>query len=118
MESLNLNLTKSFYTLRLLKTRDLKIKLLHVVNYFRAVQRILAMDLKEFVTREKSLGDQPDTIGPHFGKDSNGVLLSKKASPNGPGMIFQTHVQRDLDSREKRDKDDKIDTITLKGYKF
>jgi hypothetical protein len=37
------------------KTRDVKIKLLGVMNYFRAVQRLLTLDLKEFYSRERSL---------------------------------------------------------------
>ena len=37
VDALNLSLLKSFYALRLLKTRDTKIKLMQTVNYFRAI---------------------------------------------------------------------------------
>ena len=59
-----MTLTKCFYTLRHTKTRDIKIKLLHVVNYFRAVQRILAFEVKEYFTREKCLGARSEMLGP------------------------------------------------------
>ena len=44
--------------LRLLKSRGLKAKLLHTLNYFRAVQKRLAFDVGEIFTREKVLGGQ------------------------------------------------------------
>jgi len=72
VDPLPLNLTKAFYTLRLLKTRDIKIKMLHVLNYFRAIQRILALDVRENMTREKGLGDYSNIIDPHFGKNGDG----------------------------------------------
>jgi hypothetical protein len=66
------NLTKAFYTLRLIKTRDVKVQMLAVLNYFRAIQRILALDLREHMTREKGLGDYSNIIDPHFGKNGDG----------------------------------------------
>jgi hypothetical protein len=53
VDALSMNLTKCYYSLRLIKTRKLKIKLLHVMNYFRAIQRILALDVRDFATRER-----------------------------------------------------------------
>ena len=76
MDPLNQAVVRNYYTLRLLKTRECKIKLMSITNYFRAVQRILALDLKEFVTREKAIGEQKDVIEPHFGKDSDGRPLA------------------------------------------
>ena len=87
VDPLNFNLTKNFYMLRLLETRKNKIKLLQVVNYFRAVQRMLSFDLKEFVTREKAVGNMPDIIEPHYGKRGDGVPISRKVSNKGPGEI-------------------------------
>lgn len=52
------NLIKSHYTLRLLKSRETKSKLVQAVNYFRGVQRRLAHDVREFFTRERALGGQ------------------------------------------------------------
>ena len=75
-----MSLVKNYYSLRLLKSRDYKQKLLSLVNYFRAVQRILAFDLKEHVTREKSLGEEKDVIEPHYGRDGEGRHISKLAS--------------------------------------
>lgn len=37
VDALSLNLTKCFYSLRQIKTRKMKIQLLHVLNYFRAI---------------------------------------------------------------------------------
>jgi hypothetical protein len=51
---MNIGLLKSYYYMRLLRMRDVKIKLLSVVNYFRAVQRILSLELKSFITRERA----------------------------------------------------------------
>ena len=74
--------------LRILETRRSKLKLLQVVNYFRAVQRLLALDLKEFVTREKAVGEMKDVIEPHFGKRGDGIPISRGAGQKGPGQIF------------------------------
>ena len=62
VDQLNLSLVKCYYSLRYLKIRNCKKKLLSVVNYFRSVQRILALDLKQFVTREKGIGEEKDMI--------------------------------------------------------
>lgn len=34
------------------------------VNYFRAVQRVLAFEMRSYVTREKALGERQDIIDP------------------------------------------------------
>ena len=77
IDQLNQSLVKNFYSLRLLRSREIKQKLTSLVNYFRAVQRILALDLKEHVTREKAVGDRGDLIEPHFGRDGDGKIISK-----------------------------------------
>jgi isopenicillin N synthase-like dioxygenase len=77
VDALTQNLTKAFYTIRVVKTRDYKIKLLSVVNYFRAIQRILALDVREFMTREKAMGDKIDMIEPHFGYTADGKEIIK-----------------------------------------
>jgi len=41
-----------------MQTRDYKIKLLYCLNYFRAIQKRMMQDLKEFGTRERIYGDQ------------------------------------------------------------
>lgn len=103
VDPLNQSVVRNYYTLRLLKTRECKIKLLSIVNYFRAIQRTLALDLKEFVTREKAIGETKDGIEPHFGKDASGKALSKKAHQSGPGQIFSLHLKRKLDAQEASD---------------
>ena len=45
--------------------------MLHVFNYFRAIQRILALEVRENMTREKGLGDYSNVIDPHFGKNGD-----------------------------------------------
>jgi hypothetical protein len=51
--------------------------MLSVLNYFRAIQRILALDVREFMTREKGLGDYSNILDPHFGKNSEGKSIAK-----------------------------------------
>ena len=97
VDPLNFNLTKNYYMLRLLETRKNKLKLLQVVNYFRAVQRMLSLDLKEFVTREKAVGEEQDIIEPHYGKNSDGIPISRNVRQSGPGSICKTHIRREMD---------------------
>jgi hypothetical protein len=97
---LNINTLKAFYSLRLIKTRDTKVKLLGVLNYFRGIQRILTFDLKEFHTRERSLGEfsELDQIKPYFGYNKQqDYEFSKRAGMPVPGSIYQNHIDRDLD---------------------
>lgn len=49
---------------------------------------MLALDLKEHVTREKGIGERKDLVEPHFGKDGDGKSLAKQAPQTGPGKIF------------------------------
>ena len=77
----------------------------------------MALDLKEFVTREKGIGESKDKIEPHFGKDGKGKQISKQAAQSGPGRIFQLHLNRKMDCEEEKE-DDKFDPVTLKAFKF
>ena len=110
-----MSLVKNFYSLRLLKCRDTKQKLLSLVNYFRAVQRVLALDLKEHVTREKAVGDRGDLIEPHYGRDGDGRIISKQTPQTGPGKIFGINIQRNLDVKEHHVDDT---SVTLNCYKY
>ncbi len=47
------HLLTSYYTLRFINSRDCKTKLLYSLNYYRAIQKRLALDLREFATRER-----------------------------------------------------------------
>ena len=95
-----MNTLKGFYTLRLIKTRDSKIKLLSVLNYFRAIQRLLTLDMKEFYSRERSLGEtsEKDRNNPYFGKDAKGKPFASTAGNSEPGSIFANHIGRNLDT--------------------
>ena len=120
IDQLNLSLVKNFYSLRMLKSREYKQKLLSVVNYFRAVQRILALDLKEHVTREKAIGEKKDLLEPHFGRDSNDKPLSKHAPQTGPGKIFAVNLtnKHGDDDDEENTANLERDPVTIKSYKY
>ena len=45
-------------------SRDAKTKLLYSLNYFRSIQKRLMLDLREFGTRERVLGDVTDPLIP------------------------------------------------------
>jgi len=47
------HLLTALYTLRFISSRDNKTKILYTLNYFRSVQKRLAIDLREFGTRER-----------------------------------------------------------------
>lgn len=69
--SLPSHLLTSYYTLRFIKSRDSKTRLLYTLNYFRSVQKRLALDLREFATR--------DRIDAH---QTNPFIQSKEANTN------------------------------------
>ena len=47
------HLLVSYFTLRYMKSRDNKTKILYALNFCRAVQKRLSLDLREFGTRER-----------------------------------------------------------------
>ena len=77
---LNSNNIKSFYTLKLLKSRELKFKLLGILNVFRSVERRLNMDIQDIPHilkadfKKVSLENRTDSIeiieGEYYIKDS------------------------------------------------
>ena len=50
-------LIKAYLQLRHLKLLEEKRNLIHRLNYFRSIQRRLALDMREYSTREKAMGD-------------------------------------------------------------
>ena len=96
IEPISAHVIKAYYTLRLLRSRDIKIKLLHTLNYFRSIQKRLTLDVKEYYTRERAIGDI-DIVPPQFGTDANGNPRTLKNGQNGPGGIFNYHPSRKLD---------------------
>lgn len=47
------HLLVSFFTLRYMRSRDNKTKILYALNFCRAIQKRLSLDLREFGTRER-----------------------------------------------------------------
>ena len=68
-----------------MKSRDYKQKLLYCLNYFRAIQKRMMLDLREFGTRERILGDLTQPIIP--AEESN-----KTAQQNANSTYFKTIV--------------------------
>lgn len=125
VDPLKQNLIKSYYTLRLLKSREAKSRLIQALNYFRGVQKRLAFDVREFFTRERALGGQKveeTLIGPQFGKDEFGNLKAKKGGSQGPGGVNANRINRELENEDhvhvSIDGEKRLDPISLKGYKF
>lgn len=54
----------AYYILRHMKSRDYKTKMMYSLNYFRAIQKRMMLDLREFATRERILGDLVQPIIP------------------------------------------------------
>jgi hypothetical protein len=50
------HLVQSLNLIRYLSSREHKIRILHNLNYFRSIQRRLALDMREVGTRERALG--------------------------------------------------------------
>jgi hypothetical protein len=51
------HLVQGYLSLRILKMREMKQKILYGLNYFRSIQRTLALDLREMGTRDRVMGD-------------------------------------------------------------
>ena len=47
------HLLTTYYSLRYLRSRDAKTKILYTLNYFRVIQKRLALDLREFASRDR-----------------------------------------------------------------
>ena len=57
-------MVNSYSTLRYMESRENKTKILYCLNYFRAIQKRLVIDLREFQTRERIAGDITQPIIP------------------------------------------------------
>jgi hypothetical protein len=76
-----------------MNSRDAKTRVLYALNYFRAIQKRLAIDLREFGTCERVLGDVVDPLIPAQEADAQimdtlNIVLSntnkaKKAAEEG-----------------------------------
>jgi hypothetical protein len=47
------HLLTAYNILRYMTSRDCKTRIMYTLNYFRAVQKRLALDLREFATRDR-----------------------------------------------------------------
>jgi len=70
------------------------------------------------MTREKAFGDHIDIIDPHFGQTSKGTTILKMQTPAGPSDIFNTTVERDLDTDPIRGKGISSDPVSFKAFKL
>lgn len=91
--------------------------MLSVLNYFRAVQRVLALDVREHMTREKALGDYSNILDPHFGKNGEGKSIAKQQPPSGPSEIFNANLIREMDTAQNMGLT-KLDPVSYKAYKL
>ncbi|CDW82479.1 UNKNOWN [Stylonychia lemnae] len=62
----------SLYMLKYIKARDSKIKLLYVLNAFRAIQKRMVIELREMGTRDRVMGDVMFVSPMEQGKDQFG----------------------------------------------
>lgn len=62
--NLNKTLAQSMITLRYMKSREHKTQVQYALNYFRSIQKRITVDLREFATRERMLGDVTDPLMP------------------------------------------------------
>ena len=47
------HLLVSYYTLRYMRSKDSKTRILYTLNFYRSIQKRIALDLREFGTRER-----------------------------------------------------------------
>jgi hypothetical protein len=84
------HLVQTHNTLRFMQSRDMKTKILYTLNYFRSIQKRLMLDLREFGTRERVVGDVADPhLSPEEGdqavKDGLNLIVSSTAPKREPG---------------------------------
>lgn len=68
------HLLVSLGSLTFLNSREGKIKLIYILNYFRAIQKRLAIDLREFATRDRIEGHLMNPYIPS--KEANQVIIN------------------------------------------
>ncbi|CDW75700.1 UNKNOWN [Stylonychia lemnae] len=123
---------QSMYTLRHMKIRDTKTKLLYALNFFRAVQKRLTLDLREFVGREvvsQNVDSQPPQEAIYTGKSSQIISgninysfkqTDKTLDKNEPKIEPQLKDENDVEDNE-HDEDqqfDKTNLLDVKKWKY
>lgn len=109
------NLVQSLNTLRYMDSREAKTKILYALNYFRSIQKRLMLDLREFGTRERVLGDVVDPLLPAEEADSqlvdtyNMVLANTNKILNLAEGLDKKDSENVLKSKRKRRSDSMFD---------
>lgn len=78
----------------------------------------MALDTREFMTREKAYGDHSNIIDPHFGLNNKGISIHKTQSPAGPSEIFNTTFEPNYDTNPIKGKSVSVDPVTFKAFKI
>ena len=97
------HLLVSYYTLRFMKSKDAKTRILYALNYFRAMQKRISLDLREFGTRERmnSYLSQPFI----HSSDANKHIVNKANYTSGVldsgKQMSGKNLSKDLEAAEK-----------------
>jgi len=102
--NLQQNLVQSLNTLRYMNSREAKIKILYSLNYFRSIQKRLMMDLREFGTRERMLGDVVDPLIPADEADGQLVDTYNMVLSNTNKIMNLTEKYGDEEKKKKLSK--------------
>jgi hypothetical protein len=73
------HLIHAFYVLRHMRSRDSKMRLMYCLNFFRSVQKRMALDLREFGSRERVAGD---TNHPYVPPTEGDKIAKQNAEPS------------------------------------
>ena len=125
--SLPLHLVQTFNTLRCMQSRDNKLKIIYTLNYFRAVQKRLMLDLREFGTRERVLGDVVPPIKPPEEADQKlvdnlNLLLSTNAAKHRNLSFRKERVdiltESTVEDINKKNNDAGVSLIDVKKIRY
>lgn len=123
--NLPLHLVQSHNTLRYMESRDNKIKILYCLNYFRSIQKRLMLDLREFGTRERVLGDVTTPLIPPEEADQqlidtyNMILTNTSRSlQDAENRLLQKEKTTDTQESVSLDGDDKSQAHSKRSQTF
>ena len=117
------HLLSAYYTLRFIKSRDAKTKILYTLNYFRAIQKRIAIDLREFGTRDRIDGSSTNPFVQS--QEANTVvvnqinLISKRNDPlNKPDELPPTSPRQKMTVFDPQQIDECKDMASVRYYKL
>ena len=97
----------AYYTLRFIKSRDAKTRILYTLNYFRSVQKRIAIDLREFGTRDRIDGSSGNPFVQSQEANTLVVnqinLISKRHETQKLDEVAQTQKMTVFDSQQIED---------------